>query len=86
MLENLIPNHSRPILKTRPNLFIDFRDSAFGRQAYLMGSSLAVWEIMLLARNYEEDVDAVAKHLGWPELKVEGGFTYEYFPKRLALP
>jgi hypothetical protein len=27
--------------------FIDFRDSAIGRQAYIQGSSLAVWEVML---------------------------------------
>ena len=32
--------------------FIDFRDSAAGRQACIQGSSLAVWEIMLLARDY----------------------------------
>ena len=31
--------------------FIDFRDSAAGRQASIQGRSLAVWEIMLLLRN-----------------------------------
>ena len=30
--------------------FIDFRDSAAGRQACMQGSSLAVWEVLLLAR------------------------------------
>src|SRR5580692_3795782 len=33
--------------------FIDFRDSPAGRQAYLQGSSLAVWEIILLVRSYK---------------------------------
>ena len=28
--------------------FIDFRDSPAGRQAYIQGSTLAVWEVMLL--------------------------------------
>ena len=29
---------------------IDFRDSVVGRQAYMQGSSLAVWEVMMIAR------------------------------------
>src|SRR5882757_523367 len=46
--------------------FIDFRDSAAGRQAYVQGSSLAVWEVMLLVRSYKHDLIATAKHLHWP--------------------
>ena len=34
--------------------FIDFRDSPAGRQACLQGSTLAVWEIMLLVRSYKQ--------------------------------
>jgi hypothetical protein len=56
--------------------FIDFRDSASGRQACVQGSSLAVWEIMLLARSYENDSAAVAKHLRWPGSKVQAAFNY----------
>src|SRR5664279_97210 len=51
--------------------FIDFRDSPAGRQACIQGSTLAVWEIMLLIRGYGADVAAVAKHLGWPHIKVQ---------------
>ena len=51
--------------------FIDFRDSAAGRQAYIQGSSLAVWEIVLLMRSYKGDVAAVARHLQWPEARVQ---------------
>ena len=40
--------------------FIDFRDSTAGRQACLQGSTLAVWEVMLLVRSYKNDVSAVA--------------------------
>jgi hypothetical protein len=47
--------------------FTDFRDSAAGRQAYIQGSTLAVWEVLLLLRSYREDVSAVAKHLQWPK-------------------
>src|ERR1035441_9591074 len=50
--------------------FIDFRDSPAGRNAYVQGSTLAVWEIMLLLRSYKDDVAAVARHLQWPKAKV----------------
>ena len=56
--------------------FIDFRDSWAGRQACIQGSSLAVWEIMLLLRSYEADVAAVAKHLRWPQVKVQAAVHY----------
>jgi hypothetical protein len=56
--------------------FIDFRDSTTGRQACIQGSSLAVWEVMLLARSYKNDAAAVAKHLRWPEAKVQAAFNY----------
>ena len=56
--------------------FIDFRDSAAGRQAYLQGSSLAVWEVMLLLRSYRADVRAVAQHLRWPEHMVRAAINY----------
>src|SRR5271168_3819201 len=38
--------------------FIDFRDSAAGRQACIQGSSLAVWEVMLLVRSHAGDAAA----------------------------
>lgn len=56
--------------------FIDFRDSAAGRQVCLQGSSLAVWEVMMLARDYKNDVARVARHLRWPEAKVQAAFNY----------
>lgn len=64
--------------------FIDFRDSAAGRQACIQGSSLAVWEVMLLVRSYKGDVSAVAKHLQWPEAKVQAAMNYfEAFPDEI---
>jgi hypothetical protein len=72
--------------------FIDFRDSVEGRLAYIQGSSLAVWEVMMLAREYERSsksslgsdrfkaeldcVTGVAMHLRWPEAKVKAAFNY----------
>jgi len=64
--------------------FIDFRDSLAGRQACIQGSTLAVWEVMLLIRSYETDVSAVARHLRWPEAKVRAAVNYaEAFPDEI---
>jgi hypothetical protein len=64
--------------------FIDFRDSPVGRQAYIQGSSLAVWEIMLIARDYGQSVVKVAQHLKWPEAKVQAAFNYaQAFPEEI---
>lgn len=61
--------------------FIDFRDSAAGRQACIQGSSLAVWEIAMLLRGYNGNVAAVAAHLEWPEAKVAAALNYaEAYP------
>jgi hypothetical protein len=56
--------------------FIDFRDSILGRQACMQGSSLAVWEVLLVLRSYSGDVDAAAAHLRWPRAKVLGAQNY----------
>lgn len=64
--------------------FIDFRDSAVGRQAYVQGSGLAVWEIMLLLRSYKNNVRDVAKHLRWAQAKVQAAVNYaEGFPEEI---
>jgi hypothetical protein len=64
--------------------FVDFRDSAAGRQAYIHCSTLAVWEVVLLVRAYKDDVAAVAKHLEWPEARVQAAVNYaEAFPDEI---
>lgn len=65
--------------------FLDFRDSPAGRQAYIQGSSLAVWEVMLLVHSYKHDLQAVAKHLRWPLAKVQAAINYaKAFPAEIA--
>jgi hypothetical protein len=64
--------------------FIDFRDTPAGRQACIQASSLAVWEIMQLIRSYKGDVSATARHLGWPQVKVQAAVHYaEAFPEEI---
>jgi hypothetical protein len=56
--------------------FIDFRDSGMGRQAYVQGTSLAVWEVVALLREYEGDVDRTAAHLEWAVPRVQAAANY----------
>ena len=64
--------------------FIDFRDSSAGRQAFIQGSTLAVWEVMLLVRSCKGSVSAVSKHLRWPEAKVQAAANYaQAFPEEI---
>jgi hypothetical protein len=64
--------------------FVDFRDSPAGRQTYIQGSTLAVWEVMLLLRSYKGDARAVAQHLAWPEAKVQAAVNYAAaFPEEI---
>ncbi|HVA93227.1 MAG TPA: ribbon-helix-helix protein, CopG family [Chloroflexota bacterium] len=56
--------------------FIEFRDSIVGRQAYLHGSSLTVWEVVMLARERGGDPARTAAHLGWPLPRVQAALNY----------
>jgi hypothetical protein len=53
-------------LRERDFPFIEFRDSAIGRQAYLQGSRLTVWQAVIVARSFGGDVAATAAHLDLP--------------------
>jgi hypothetical protein len=65
--------------------FIDFRDSPAGRQAYIQGSTLAVWEVMLLVQSHKGEVSAVARHLKWPEARVQAAINYaKAFPEEIG--
>ncbi len=63
---------------------IDFRNSAAGRQAYVQGSTLAVWEVLMVARSYKMDIDKTAKHLEWPVFRVQAAVNYaKAFPDEI---
>lgn len=43
-----------------------------------------MWEVLLLVHSYKEDVAAVARHLRWPEAKVQAAVNYaEAFPPEI---
>jgi hypothetical protein len=56
--------------------FIDFRDSPVGRQAYIQGSTLAVWEVVWLARHYKNSIQKTACHLEVSPLKIQAALNY----------
>ena len=60
---------------------ISFRDSLSGREAYLTGHRVAVWEV---AEVYEErkSAEKTAGHFRWPLILVKRALAYaEAFPK-----
>ena len=65
---------------------IDFRESAAGRQACVQNTSLAVWEIVMVARAHGMDVQKIAKHLEWPVFRVQAALNYAAaYPEEIAL-
>ena len=52
--------------------------------SYIQGSTLAGWEILLLIQSYKARVSAVARHLKWPEAKVQAAINYaRAFPEEI---
>lgn len=45
---------------------IEYRDSPVGRQPYLKGSGLAVWEVIMIARRYDFDAERMAQDYPYP--------------------
>ncbi|MBV9389374.1 MAG: hypothetical protein JOZ78_23370 [Chroococcidiopsidaceae cyanobacterium CP_BM_ER_R8_30] len=63
---------------------IDFRDSPLGRQAYVKGSTLAVWEVVKLSTSYAMDVTRTARHLDWFPFRVQAALNYaQAFPEEI---
>jgi uncharacterized protein (DUF433 family) len=54
---------------------ISFRDSLSGREAYLTGHRVAVWEVLAV---YEEtrSAEKTATHFGWPRVLVKRALAY----------
>jgi uncharacterized protein (DUF433 family) len=55
---------------------IEFRTAETGRHAYMQGSTLAVWEVIMLVRERSGDVAATAAYLGWPVARVQAAMSY----------
>ncbi len=72
------------ILRQSEFAFIEFRDSPAGRQAYLQGTRLKVWQIASIARDYDGDVAQTAAHLALPAMQVAAALNYaKAFPDEI---
>lgn len=72
-------------LREEEHTYIAFRDSGAGREAQVMGTGLAVWEVMMIARAYGGDVAQTADHLDIPEKLVHAAMNYaERFPHEIG--
>ena len=54
---------------------ISFRDSLTGREAYLTGRRVAVWEVVAV-HDETESADRTARHFGWPRVLVMRALAY----------
>ncbi len=64
--------------------FIEFRDSPAGRQAYLRGTRLKIWQVVQIVRDYEGDVARAAAHLSIPPVQVMAALNYaKAFPEEI---
>lgn len=63
---------------------ISFRDSLSGREAYLTGHRVAVWEV-LAAYEETKSVDKTADHFRWPRVLVKRALAYaKAFPEEIG--
>ncbi|MBC6477980.1 MAG: hypothetical protein GDA56_09515 [Hormoscilla sp. GM7CHS1pb] len=63
---------------------IEFRNTSTGRQAYMKGSNLAVWQVIMLAQNYDMNCEKVAQHLVRTLEWVQAAFNYaETYPEEI---
>lgn len=62
---------------------ISFRDSLSGREAYLTGRRVAVWEV-LAVREETRSVQKTADHFRWPRILVTRALAYaKAFPEEI---
>ncbi len=63
---------------------IGFRDSIGGREAYLLGQRVAVWEVLDVYRAAKA-ITKTADHFGWPDYLVKCALAYaKAFPDEMA--
>ena len=62
---------------------ISFRDSLSGREAYLTGRRVAVWEVLAVYHE-AKSIDRTAAHFRWPRILVKRALAYaKAFPEEI---
>lgn len=63
---------------------VEFRSSPLGRQAFMKNSSLAVWEVIEIAKGYQMEEQSVAAHFDRPIEWIRAAFNYaEAYPEEI---
>lgn len=63
---------------------ISFRDSLSGREAYLTGRRIAVWEVLAVYHE-AKSIERTAAHFGWPRILVKRALAYaRAFPEEIS--
>src|SRR5882762_3092238 len=63
---------------------IGFRDSDGGREAYVLGHRVAIWEVMDVYKE-AKSIARTADHFGWPDYLVKCAMAYaREFPREIA--
>ncbi len=61
-----------------------FRDAAGGREAYVLGQRVAVWEVVDVYRE-AKSISRTADHFGWPDYLVKCALAYaKQYPEEIA--
>ena len=55
---------------------IEFRDSSIGRIPYLTGTGLAIWEVVMIAKDYNMDAHKVAEYTQNPIEWIKEALAY----------
>jgi uncharacterized protein (DUF433 family) len=72
-------------LREREFAFIEFRETAVGRDAFIRGTRLKVWQIVSFNRDCESDVKKTADLLEIPIVQVKAALNYAAaFPDEIA--
>jgi uncharacterized protein (DUF433 family) len=56
--------------------FVEFRDSPIGRQPYMKGSGLAIWEVIMIAKQRGMSAERVAQDYPYPVENIKAAIHY----------
>jgi uncharacterized protein (DUF433 family) len=63
---------------------VEFRQTPTGRDAYLAGTRLAIWQVVQISREFEGDTERTAQHLDIPLAQIQAALNYaQAYPEEI---
>ena len=56
--------------------FVEYRDSPIGRQPYMKGSGLAIWEVVMIAKPRAMNAERIAQDYPYPLENIKAALNY----------